>query len=92
MQLRQMDVMGGIELSDGSELKVVTGVDDHSRFCVAAGLVRRATSKAVGCSLPRFPVGFPTRSCHRRPLRLPLPCASLIRWTRSLSWGRPQSC
>jgi len=47
MQLWQMDVMGGVELEDGSELKVVTGVDDHSRFCVAAGLVRRATSKEV---------------------------------------------
>jgi transposase InsO family protein len=47
MQLWQMDVMGGVELPDGTELKVVTGVDDHSRFCVAAGLVRRATSKAV---------------------------------------------
>jgi len=29
---------------------VVTGVDDHSRFCVAAGLVRRATARAV-CEL-----------------------------------------
>jgi transposase InsO family protein len=47
MQLWQMDVMGGVELDDGTELKVVTGVDDHSRFCVAAGLVTRATSKAV---------------------------------------------
>jgi transposase InsO family protein len=47
MQLWQMDVMAGVELDDGSELKVVTGVDDHSRFCVAAGLVPRATSKAV---------------------------------------------
>jgi hypothetical protein len=47
MQLWQMDVMGGVLLADGTECKVVTGVDDHSRFCVAAGLVRRATSKAV---------------------------------------------
>jgi transposase InsO family protein len=47
MQLWQMDVMGGVLLEDGTELKVVTGVDDHSRFCVAAGLVTRATSKAV---------------------------------------------
>jgi transposase InsO family protein len=47
MQLWQMDVMGGIELEDATELKVVTGIDDHNRFCVAAGLVRRATSKAV---------------------------------------------
>jgi transposase InsO family protein len=47
MQLWQMDVMGGVMLDDDTDLKVVTGVDDHSRFCVAAGLVRRATSKAV---------------------------------------------
>jgi transposase InsO family protein len=47
MQLWQMDVMGGVELEDGTELKVVTSIDDHSRFCVACGLVRRATSKAV---------------------------------------------
>jgi hypothetical protein len=58
MQLWQMDVMGGVELQDATELKVVTGIDDHSRFCVAAGLVRRATSKAVcevlGASLSRY--------------------------------------
>jgi len=47
MQLWQMDVMGGVLLDDATELKVVTGVDDHSRFCIAAGLVTRATSKAV---------------------------------------------
>jgi transposase InsO family protein len=58
MQLWQMDVMGGVELEDGTELKLVTGVDDHSRFCVAAGLVTRATSKAVcqvlAASLARY--------------------------------------
>jgi transposase InsO family protein len=58
MQLWQMDVMGGVQLDDGSELKVVTGLDDHSRFCVAAGLVTRATSKAVcqvlSASLTRY--------------------------------------
>lgn len=47
MQLWQMDVMGGVLLDDGADLKIVTGIDDHSRFCVAAGLVRRATSRAV---------------------------------------------
>ena len=47
MQLWQMDVMGGVMLEDGTELKVITGIDDHSRFCVAAGLVRRAISTAV---------------------------------------------
>ncbi|HZY57323.1 MAG TPA: IS481 family transposase [Rubrobacteraceae bacterium] len=47
MQLWQMDVMGGVLLDDGTDLKIVTGVDDHSRFCVAAGLVTRATARAV---------------------------------------------
>jgi transposase InsO family protein len=47
MQLWQMDVMGGVWLTDGRELKAVTGIDDHSRFCVAAGLVERANARAV---------------------------------------------
>ena len=47
MELWQMDVVGGILLADGMELKALTGVDDHSRFCVVAGLMPRATSRAV---------------------------------------------
>jgi transposase InsO family protein len=47
MQLWQMDIMAGVLLEDGSDLKIVTGIDDHSRFCVAAGLVERATARAV---------------------------------------------
>lgn len=47
MELWQMDVMGGVFLVDGSELKVVTGVDDHSRFCVSAKVVKRATARPV---------------------------------------------
>ena len=31
MQLWQMDVMGGVLLEDGTELKAITGIDDHSR-------------------------------------------------------------
>jgi len=58
MQLWQMDEMGGVMLHDDTEAKLVTGVDDHSRFCVAAGLVTRATSKAVcevlAASLARY--------------------------------------
>ena len=34
-------------LADGTECKVVTGVDDHSRFCVIATVVTRATGRAV---------------------------------------------
>ena len=34
-------------MADGTECKVLTGVDDHSRFCVAAGIMTRAVSRAV---------------------------------------------
>jgi transposase len=47
MQLWQMDLMSGVLLNDATDLKVVTSIDDHSRFCVAASLVPRATSRAV---------------------------------------------
>ena len=49
MELWQMDVMGRVRLTDGTELSVVTGIDDHSRFCVSALLVPKATAKPV-CS------------------------------------------
>ncbi|MGL5856844.1 MAG: IS481 family transposase [Angustibacter sp.] len=52
MQLWGIDIVGGIELVDirtGQlrEAKIVTGVDDHSRFCVMAVVVERATARAV---------------------------------------------
>jgi transposase InsO family protein len=47
MELWQLDVVGGIMLTDGTELKALTAIDDHSRYCVAAGLMERATSRAV---------------------------------------------
>ena len=50
MELWQLDVVGGVLLDDGTECKVLTGVDDHSRFCVAAGIMPRAVSRAV-CSV-----------------------------------------
>jgi transposase InsO family protein len=47
MELWQMDVVGRIYLADGTELSAVTGIDDHSRFCVSARLVARATARPV---------------------------------------------
>ena len=47
MELWQMDIVGRFYLSDGTEVKVVTGVDDHSRFCVCARIVARATARPV---------------------------------------------
>jgi transposase len=53
MELWQMDVMGGVHLTDGSEVKVVTGIDDHSRFIVCAQVVARATAGPVCAALQR---------------------------------------
>jgi len=50
MELWQADVMGGVLLADGSEVKAVTIIDDHSRYALAVGLVPRATSRPV-CSV-----------------------------------------
>jgi hypothetical protein len=47
MELWQMDIVGGVRLVDGSEAKIVSGIDDHSRFVVSARVVARATAKPV---------------------------------------------
>ena len=47
MELWQMDVVGGVRLVDGSEAKIVSGIDDHSRFCVSGYVVVRATARPV---------------------------------------------
>lgn len=47
MQLWQMDIMGSVMLVDGTECKLISGIDDHSRFCVIAAVVPRATARAV---------------------------------------------
>jgi transposase InsO family protein len=39
--------MGSIFLVDGSAPKLVTGIDDHSRFCVIAAVVARPSARAV---------------------------------------------
>jgi transposase InsO family protein len=47
MELWQMDVMGRVFLAGGQEVKIVTGIDDHSRFLVCARVVVRATARPV---------------------------------------------
>ena len=47
MELWQMDVMHRVFLTNGVEVSVITGIDDHSRFCVAAKVVGRATARPV---------------------------------------------
>ncbi len=56
MQLWGIDIVGGVSWSTPCtgvlrEAKVVTGVDDHSRFCVIAAVVERATGRAVCLAL-----------------------------------------
>jgi len=47
MELWQMDVVGGFPLADGTSAKALTGIDDHSRFCVSARLMARERTRAV---------------------------------------------
>ena len=47
MQLWQLDVTASAFLIDGTEVKIVTGLDDHSRYCVIARAVMRATARPV---------------------------------------------
>ena len=52
MQLWQLDIVYGPRLVDTTtgelrEARIVTGLDDHSRFCVLARVVERATGRAV---------------------------------------------
>jgi hypothetical protein len=60
MELWQMDGVGGVRIVDRSEAKVITGIDDHSRFCVSAMVVARATAgptcAALVAALQRFGV------------------------------------
>ena len=63
MQLWQMDIVGGIKLvstvtGELREAKVVTAVDDHSRYCVIAKVVERATGRAVCLALAEALAGF----------------------------------
>ncbi|MFC5219607.1 DDE-type integrase/transposase/recombinase [Streptomyces coerulescens] len=47
MHLWQMDLVGGVFLADGRECKLVTGIDDHSRFVVISTLVTVPSGRAV---------------------------------------------
>jgi len=63
MQLWQIDIVGGVMIADTRtgelrEAKVVTGVDDHSRFCVIATVTERATGRAVCLALAAALVNY----------------------------------
>jgi transposase InsO family protein len=45
--LWQLDITSGMMLADGREAKLITSVDDHSRFCVIAKVTEHASGRAV---------------------------------------------
>lgn len=47
MHLWQMDIVGGVPLAEGRSCKLVTGIDDHSRFVVIAAVVAVPSGRAV---------------------------------------------
>jgi transposase InsO family protein len=47
MQLWQLDITGQVMLASGREVKLITGVDDHSRYCVIAKVAEHASGRAV---------------------------------------------
>jgi transposase InsO family protein len=42
-----VDLVGGVFLADGRECKMVTGIDDHSRYIVIVAVVVIPTGRAV---------------------------------------------
>jgi transposase InsO family protein len=46
-ELWQLDVVGGFLLADGTTAKALTGIDDHSRFCVSARLMPKERTQPV---------------------------------------------
>ena len=47
MHLWQMDLVGGLYLADGREFKLLTGIDDHSRYVVIATVLAVPNGRAV---------------------------------------------
>ena len=68
MELWQMDIVGGFPLADGTSAKALTGIDDHSRMCVAARLMARERTGAVceGLRAALAAYGVPEHTCGLR--------------------------
>ena len=47
MELWQLDVVGGFLLADDTTAKALTGIDDHSRYCISAKLMPRERTQLV---------------------------------------------
>jgi len=62
MHLWQLDLVGGVPLADGREAKMLTGIDDHSRFVVVAAVLvipsGRAVCEAFTAAMRRYGAPF----------------------------------
>jgi transposase InsO family protein len=62
MQLWQLDIVGGVPLAGGREAKIVTGIDDCSRFVVVSAVIMvqsgRAVTEAFAAAMRRYGVPF----------------------------------
>lgn len=47
MHLWQLDIVGGLPLAEGRECKLLTGIDDHSRFVVIATVLATPSAREV---------------------------------------------
>ena len=59
MHLWQLDLVGGVLLVDGRECKILSGIDDHSRFVVVAAVLGpngRAVCEAFAEAMRRYGV------------------------------------
>jgi hypothetical protein len=55
MALWQLDLVGGIYLDDGRECKVLSDIDNHSRFVVAAAVPSgRAVADAFTAAMRQY--------------------------------------
>ena len=58
MELWQMDIVGGVKIAGQPDAKIVSGIDDHSRFIISAYVVERATGRptcdALAQAMRRF--------------------------------------
>ncbi|MEU7631827.1 IS481 family transposase [Nocardia sp. NPDC049220] len=50
MHLWQLDIVGGVPLADGRQCKLLTGIDDHSRFVVVAAVLVTPSAREVAAA------------------------------------------
>jgi transposase InsO family protein len=86
MQLWQLDTTGQVMLASGHEVKLITGVDDHSRYCVIARVVEHASGRAVcaGFVAAMGRYGVPEEVLTDIQTRCALDCGSSGRWCEDL--------